>query len=47
VIVKNMKTGVQEIVSMDKLVDLIKKKLKVDNVVVYHNREGNGQNNNV
>ena len=37
VIVKNMTTGVQETVSMDKLVDLIKKKLKTDNVVVYHN----------
>lgn len=37
VIVKNMTTGVQETVSMDKLVDLIKKKLKADNVVVYHN----------
>jgi len=37
VIVKNMTTGAQETVSMDKLVDLIKKKLKADNVVVYHN----------
>lgn len=37
VIVKNMATGVQETVSVDKLVDLIKKKLKADNVVVYHN----------
>lgn len=37
VIVKNMITGVQETVSADKLVDLIKKKLKADNVVVYHN----------
>jgi histidyl-tRNA synthetase len=37
VIVKNMATGVQETVSMDKLVELIKKKLKADNVVVYHN----------
>lgn len=36
VIIKNMKTGVQEICSLNKLVDLIKKKLKVDNVVVYH-----------
>ncbi len=36
VIIKNMKTGVQEIASLGKLVDLIKKKLKVDNVVVYH-----------
>lgn len=37
VIVKNMVTGVQETVSMDKLADMIKKKLKADNVVVYHN----------
>ena len=37
VIVKNMTTGVQETVSMDKMVDLIKRKLKADNVVVYHN----------
>ena len=37
VIVKNMITGVQETVSAEKLVDLIKKKLKADNVVVYHN----------
>ncbi|HPN96516.1 MAG TPA: histidine--tRNA ligase [Candidatus Moranbacteria bacterium] len=37
VIVKNMTTGVQETVSMDKLVDHIKKKLKTDNVVIYHN----------
>ncbi|MDQ1284575.1 MAG: histidyl-tRNA synthetase [Patescibacteria group bacterium] len=36
-IVKNMATGVQETVSVDKLVELIKKKLKADNVVVYHN----------
>lgn len=36
VIIKNMTTGVQEIVSADKLVDLIKRKLKADNVVVYH-----------
>ena len=34
VIVKNMKTGAQETVSMDKLVDIIKKKLKNDNVVI-------------
>lgn len=48
IIVKNMKTGVQEIVSTDKLVDLIKKKLKADSVVIYHNGEGshNGNNNN-
>lgn len=36
VIVKNMASGVQETVSVDKLVDLIKKKLKTDNVVVHH-----------
>ncbi|MFZ2882268.1 MAG: His/Gly/Thr/Pro-type tRNA ligase C-terminal domain-containing protein, partial [Candidatus Moraniibacteriota bacterium] len=40
VIVKNMATGAQETVSMEKLVDLIKKKLKTDNVVIYHNGEG-------
>lgn len=37
VIIKNMLTGVQETVAMDKLVDWIKKKLKTENVVVYHN----------
>ncbi|MFA6047549.1 MAG: histidine--tRNA ligase [Parcubacteria group bacterium] len=37
VIVKNMTTGVQETVAADKLVDTIKKKLKADNVVTYHN----------
>jgi histidyl-tRNA synthetase len=37
VIVKNMTTGVQETVAADKLVDVIKKKLKADNVVTYHN----------
>jgi len=36
VIIKNMATGVQEIVNMNKLVDIIKKRLKADNVVVYH-----------
>jgi histidyl-tRNA synthetase len=36
VIVKNMTTGVQEIVRMDKLSEVIKKKLKADNVIVYH-----------
>lgn len=36
VIIKNMVSGEQETVSMDKLVDLIKKKLKTDNVVTYH-----------
>ena len=45
VIVKNMTTGVQEIVRMDKLSEIIKKKLKADNVVVYHDTatgQGNG-----
>jgi histidyl-tRNA synthetase len=37
VIIKNMQTGVQETVSMEKLIDIIKKKLKADNVVIYHN----------
>lgn len=36
VIVKNMVSGVQEIVTMEKLIDVVKKKLKTDNVVVYH-----------
>jgi len=36
VIIKNMASGVQEIVSADKLIDLVKRKLKADNVVVYH-----------
>lgn len=36
VIVKNMTTGVQETVSTGKLVELIKKKLKSDNVVIHH-----------
>jgi histidyl-tRNA synthetase len=35
VIVKNMASGVQETVSMDKLSDIIKKKLKTDNVIVH------------
>ncbi|MEI6588245.1 MAG: histidine--tRNA ligase [Candidatus Moraniibacteriota bacterium] len=39
VIIKNMTTGVQETVSMEKLVDIIKKKLKTDNVIIYHNHE--------
>jgi histidyl-tRNA synthetase len=38
VIVKNMQTGVQETVAAGKLVDMIKKKLKADNVVTYHNQ---------
>lgn len=41
VIVKNMITGVQEIVSMDKLIDLVKKKLKADNVITYHDNGNN------
>jgi len=36
VIIKNMTSGVQEIVNMEKLVDIIKKKLKADNVITYH-----------
>jgi histidyl-tRNA synthetase len=36
VIVKNMVTGVQETVSVEKLVDHIKKKLKNDNVIIHH-----------
>lgn len=36
VIVKNMTTGVQETVSTGKLVELIKKKLKSDNVIIHH-----------
>jgi len=46
VIVKNMATGVQEIVRMDKLPEIIKKKLKVDNVVVYHNNNHGSQTEN-
>ena len=41
VIVKNMVSGVQEIVNMAKLVDIIKKKFKVDNVVVYRDNNHN------
>lgn len=37
IIIKNMQSGVQETVNAAKLVDVIKKKLKTDNVVVYHN----------
>jgi len=40
VIVKNMITGVQETVSVEKLVDIIKKKLKTDSVVVHHITQG-------
>lgn len=39
VIMKNMATGEQETVSVDKLVDVVKKRLKLDNVVVYHNHK--------
>ncbi len=43
VIIKNMASGEQETVSVDKLVDLVKKKLKTDNVVTYHdNNHNNG-----
>ena len=44
VIIKNMVSGVQETVTMDKVVDMIKKKLKTDNVVVYH--DNNHENHN-
>lgn len=40
VIVKNMASGVQETVRMDRLSEAIKKRLKEDNVVVYHNQRG-------
>jgi len=47
VIIKNMTSGVQEIVSAEKLVDIIKRKLKADNVVVYHdNSRSNGYHTN-
>jgi len=36
VIIKNMKTGVQETVSADRLVEVIKKRLKSENVIIYH-----------
>jgi histidyl-tRNA synthetase len=36
VIIKNMVSGEQETASAAKLIDLVKKKLKTDNVVVYH-----------
>jgi len=38
VIIKNMASGEQETVSSEKLVDLVKKKLKTDNVVTYHDK---------
>ena len=41
VIIKNMISGEQETASMDKLVDIIKKKLKTDNVVTYHENHHN------
>ena len=48
VIIKNMLTGVQEIVTVDKLVDLVRKKLKTDNVVTYHdNNHNNVSNTNI
>ncbi len=47
VIIKNMATGVQEIVNMAKLVDIIKKRLKADNVVVYHENGNHNHNNHV
>jgi histidyl-tRNA synthetase len=40
VIIKNMVTGAQETVDMKKIVDIIKKKLKTDNVIIYHNGDG-------
>lgn len=39
VIIKNMTTGVQETVNMDKLINIIKKRLKSNNVVVYRNKQ--------
>lgn len=39
VIIKNMATGEQETVSMDRLVDVVKKRLKLDNVITYHNNK--------
>ena len=41
VIIKNMISGEQETVSVDKLIDLVKKKLKTDNVVTYHDNNLN------
>lgn len=37
VIVKNMMTGVQETASLEKVIELVKRKLKADSVVVYQN----------
>jgi histidyl-tRNA synthetase len=45
VIIKNMTTGVQETVRVERLTDIIKKRLKNENVVVYHDsscQNGNG-----
>lgn len=36
VIIKNMATGEQETVSTEKLVEVVKKRLKIDNVITYH-----------
>jgi histidyl-tRNA synthetase len=44
VIMKNMISGVQEIVTMTKVVDMVKKKLKTDNVVVYHDHNHESHN---
>ncbi|MFA6974082.1 MAG: histidine--tRNA ligase [Parcubacteria group bacterium] len=41
VIIKNMVSGVQETMSTEKLAEFIKKKLKTDNVVVYHENNHN------
>ncbi|HCU70180.1 MAG TPA: histidine--tRNA ligase [Candidatus Moranbacteria bacterium] len=41
VIIKNMISGEQETVSSAKLIDLVKRKLKNDNVVVYHDNHDN------
>jgi len=42
IIIKDMETGVQETVNAQKLVDIIKKRIKSENVVIYKN----GLNNN-
>ncbi len=41
VIIKNMVSGEQETASTAKLIDLVKRKLKTDNVVVYHEEHTN------
>jgi histidyl-tRNA synthetase len=43
VIVKDMVTGAQETVATNKLVDLVKRKLKTENIITYHN--GTNHNN--